>query len=240
MNPSQTRAVLISSGVFLIIAAIGGVILLLLTGSDVESLEQPIVSDIKRLASQTPQPTNTIAPTQTEEPTLTATNTEQVDETQDGTMEQISDVMPPTQTPSATPVVAITPGPTPTPVIIEWTEEEKNALSWMCNDEIGGMGADIIRDACLSVISTVRARYAYPNGFTEKDVIGTLTRPNQFSIEVNADTPNARFYPIVEEYQEGARGSCSGYLFFDSVPGGPSVCVIYGVAGQFMEFHTGW
>jgi hypothetical protein len=44
----------------------------------------------------------------------------------------------------------------------------------------------------------------------------------------------------VEQYQAGARGSCNGYPYFDSVPGGPSSCVIYGPGGQFEEFHTGW
>lgn len=125
--------------------------------------------------------------------------------------------------------------------LIEWTEAEKNALSWLCYYEVGGMGEARV-DACLSVISTVRARYAYPNGFTETDVIGTLTRPGQFNIEFETDrpAPDSELYWVVEQYQYGMRGSCNGYLYFDSVPGGPSLCVIRSSNGQFMEFHNGW
>jgi hypothetical protein len=120
-----------------------------------------------------------------------------------------------------------------------WTAEEKNALSWLCYGEISGMGNSEY-DACLSVISTVRARYAYTNGFTETDVIGTLRRPNQFNvpIETAQPAPEPRFMAYVEDYAQGARGSCNGYLYFNSIPGGPSACVIYGAAGLFIQFHN--
>lgn len=227
MKPAQTKALITASGVFLLLLA-GGAALLLLVFSDapeaVESIEQ-----VAESASTIEQPSAT--------PTVTETEVTP-------TVEKHSTVTPtfsePTIAPTVAPVLPENTDPTAVPVLIEWTDEEKNALSWMCNDEIGGMGASVIRDACLSVISTVRARYAYPNGFTEKDVIGTLLRPNQFSIEVQTETPNTRFYSIVEEYQDGARGSCNGFLFFDSVPDGPSLCQIYGVNGMFVEFHDGW
>jgi hypothetical protein len=121
---------------------------------------------------------------------------------------------------------------------IAWTEEEKNALSWMCYYEVGGMGAARV-DGCLSVISTVRARYVYGSGLGH-DVLSVLQWPGQFNIQIDTSNPHSDMYPIVEQYQDGARGSCNGYLYFDSVSGGPSLCVIYGSGTQFLEFHNGW
>jgi hypothetical protein len=121
---------------------------------------------------------------------------------------------------------------------IAWTQEEKNALSWMCQYEVGGMGS-VKYDACLSVISTVRARYVYGTGLGS-DVMSVLQWPNQFNIPIKTDAPNAVFIGTVEEYQNGARGSCNGYFYFDSVPGGPSLCVIFGASNQFLDFHNGW
>jgi hypothetical protein len=123
---------------------------------------------------------------------------------------------------------------------IEWTQEEKNALSWMCYGEVGGMaGAKV--DACLSVISTVRARYVYANSFYETDVISTLTRPGQFNVEIHTDrpAPDDDLVWAVEQYEAGARGSCNAFLYFDSDPGGPSLCQIYSANG-WIEFHNGW
>jgi len=132
-------------------------------------------------------------------------------------------------------------GPQPTPPEIVWTQEEKNALGWLCYGEVGGMGSAKI-DGCLSVISTVRMRYAYPNSFPETDVISTLLRPGQFNVTIYTDRPgpDPDLNWAVEQYQAGARGSCNGFLFFDSVPGGPSLCTIYAANGQWMEFHNGW
>lgn len=143
--------------------------------------------------------------------------------------------------PTAEPTLAVEATPDLPRTPIAWTEAEKNALSWLCLHEVGGMGSTRI-DACLSVVSTVRARYAYSNNFPELDVISTLLKPNQFNIEFDTaqPAPDAELYAAVEQYQNGVRGSCNGYLFFDSVPGGPSLCVIWGAAGQFLEFHNGW
>jgi hypothetical protein len=96
-------------------------------------------------------------------------------------------------------------------------------------------------DACLSVISTVRARYAYSNGFGTTDVISTILAPNQFHITIDTSqpAPDAALYDLVIAYQNGARGSCNGYLYFDSVPGGPVLCTIRSSNGQFLEFHNG-
>jgi hypothetical protein len=141
-----------------------------------------------------------------------------------------------------------TPIPTPTSVpatapIIEWSDADKNVLSWLCFYEVGGMG-NVKIDACLSVISTVRARYAYPNSpFKERDIISTLERPGQFTgvkWDVNRPAPDPDLLWTVNQYQVGMRGSCNGYFYFDSVPGGPSLCIIRSSNGQFMEFHSGW
>jgi hypothetical protein len=141
----------------------------------------------------------------------------------------------PTSTPTATPL------PLATAPVINWSEEEKNALSWLCYAEVRGL-REHRDDACLSVISTVRARYAYNSGFKETDVVSTLLREDQFPIEFYTDRPApiADFYNLVELYQYGARGSCNGYLYYDSVPGGPSLCVLTASNGQFIEFHNGW
>jgi hypothetical protein len=156
-----------------------------------------------------------------------------------------------TPSPSIAEIPAVTPTgaqtsapaqPTTAPAVegtpIVWTEEEKNALSWMCHYEVGGMGT-VKYDACLSVISTVRARYVYGSGLGS-DVMSVLQWPNQFNIPIKTDSPNTTFIGTVEEYQGGARGSCNGYFYFDSVAGGPSLCVIYGAANQFLDFHNGW
>lgn len=145
---------------------------------------------------------------------------------------------PPTRTPTPQPAPTAT-RPDGTP--IAWTEAEKNALSWMCWYEVGGMGSVRV-DACLSTISTVRARYAYPNAFAETDVLSTLLREGQFNIEIDTSqpAPDPEMYWTVEQYQKGMRGSCNGYLYFDSVPGGPALCVIRSETGLFLEFHNGW
>jgi hypothetical protein len=141
--------------------------------------------------------------------------------------------------PSDTPLPSAT--PTPTPPEIEWTQAEKNALAWLCYGEVGGMQEAKV-DACLSVISTVRARYAYYNGFNETDVIGTLLRPGQFNVTIHADapSPDPDLNWTVELYVSGVRGTCTGFLYFDSVPGGPSLCTIRSGNGQWVEFHSGW
>ncbi|MGF1505392.1 MAG: hypothetical protein ACFB51_09760 [Anaerolineae bacterium] len=154
----------------------------------------------------------------------------------------------PTQTPTATPLPSATPTATPvdtavpeTNAPIVWNQDEKNALTWLCAGEVGGMGA-VRDDACLSVISTVRARYAYPNGFAETDVISTLLRPNQFNVPIETETPHpdSSLMAVVEAYAAGARGSCNGYLYFNSIPDGPSECRINGAGGLFIQFHNTW
>ncbi|MCC6905272.1 MAG: hypothetical protein IT326_05460 [Anaerolineae bacterium] len=142
-------------------------------------------------------------------------------------------------TPSAAPASVNTPPATvPATEIINWTPEEMNALSWLCTGEVGGMGY-ARADACLSVISTVRARYAYPSGFGVTDVMSTLRSPGQFNVTIRTDTATDML-PVVESYRTGARGSCSGYFYFNSIPGGPAACTIYGAAGQFVNFHNRW
>ncbi|NDJ53372.1 MAG: hypothetical protein GYB68_09850 [Chloroflexi bacterium] len=168
-------------------------------------------------ATRTPLPIATATITPTAQPTRASTQSTEAE-------------------PSAPQASSTPSGPTNTPVPIVWTEAERNALSWLCHHEVSGMGA-VTFDACLSVISTVRVRYAYPNSFSETDVLGTLTRPGQFYGTHYTDRPaSAELYDMVVAYQNGARGSCNGFLFFNSVPGGPGDCVIYGVAGLFIQF----
>lgn len=146
----------------------------------------------------------------------------------------------PTLTPTTRPSQTQAPEaaqPTYSGTPIAFTNEEKNALSWMCYYEIGGMGS-VKYDACLSVISTVRARFTLASGFGT-DVMSVLTRPNQFNIPIVTDRPHDTFLPTVEQYAAGARGSCNAFLYFDSNAGGPSLCIIYGF-NSFMEFHNGW
>jgi hypothetical protein len=138
-----------------------------------------------------------------------------------------------------TPTLEPTQGPLPT---IVWTGAEKNALSWLCWYEVRGMG-DVRTDACLSVISTVRARYAYNSGFGTSDVISTILAEGQFTgvkIDTAQPAPDPELLWMVEIYTGGARGSCTGYFYFDSISGGPSLCVIRSSNGQFVEFHNGW
>jgi hypothetical protein len=141
----------------------------------------------------------------------------------------------PTSTPYLTPTIApVTP--------IPWTEEDVNALTWLCYEEVRGM-REARYDACLSVISTVRRRYAYDDDPYREDTIEeTLLRENQFPIEFDLTRPAPDDFLVqaVSQYQWGARGSCNGYLYYDSVPDGPSLCVIRSVDGQFVEFHDGW
>jgi hypothetical protein len=142
-----------------------------------------------------------------------------------------------TSTPTASPEPSQAPAPT-----VVWTSAEKNALSWLCWYEIRGM-SEVKLDACLSVISTVRARYAYNNGFGASDVISTILAEGQFTgvqIDTEQPSPDPDLLWAVEIYAGGARGSCTGYFYFDSIPGGPSLCVIRASNGQFVEFHNGW
>ena len=136
----------------------------------------------------------------------------------------------PTFTPYLTPTIApVTP--------IPWAEEDINALTWLCYEEVRGMG-EARFDACLSVISTVRRRYAYDDDPYHEDTIAeTLLREDQFPIDFDLEqpAPDPELRLAVDQYQWGARGSCTGYLYYDSVPGGPSLCVIRGANRQFME-----
>jgi len=253
----NSRAVLMGVGIFLFLAAVG--FLILIAGFGLISAEQvePIPTQVTEVAVAVPAtaterpalmaPTTTEIPT--DEPTPTAifvTNTPlptvDIDRESEQPAIEVAEEGAEQASERATQEI-IEPTPEVPPVtlpIIEWTEEEKNALSWLCEGEVSGMGSVTQIDACLSVISTIRQRYAYPNGFGETDVISTILRPNQFNVEIRTDEPHPTFYPVVEQYQNGARGSCSGFLFFDSVPGGPSLCRIAGLAGLWIEFHNGW
>ena len=86
-------------------------------------------------------------------------------------------------------------------------------------------------------------RYAYEDDpYHESTIAGTLQRENQFPIDFELDrpAPDDELVSAVDQYQWGARGSCTGYLYYDSVPGGPSLCVIRASNNQFVEFHNGW
>jgi hypothetical protein len=148
-------------------------------------------------------------------------------------------VLPTIPVPTASPTSELVQTPLPT---IVWSDADKNALSWLCWYEVRGM-AEVRNDACLSVISTIRARYAYDSGFGTSDVVSTILAEGQFTgvkIDTSRPAPDPDLYWLVELYANGARGSCTGYFYFDSVPGGPSLCVIQSSNGQFVEFHNGW
>lgn len=231
--PSQWAALLIALGTTFVILSLGGLILLPLVPLTDE--QQAASALLPTEESIDPSPTlsgqarvdrQVISP-----PTLTQTSTPQV--TSVSSSEHTSEEPALSSAPTAAqPTATIETTP------ISWTQAEKNALSWMCFYEVGGMGA-ARNDACLSVISTVRARYVYGSGLGD-DVLSVLQWPNQFNIEVRTDAPHPDLISVVEQYQNGARGSCNGYFYFDSVPGGPSLCIIYGDANQFIEFHNGW
>ena len=148
----------------------------------------------------------------------------------------------PTLTPSPTPIPTSTPAPTATdgpPPEIEWTQEERYALEWLCYGEVGGM-TGVKVDACLSVISTVRARYAYSNNFNYPDLLSAVMAPGQFNVTIHTDQPgpDADLNWAVDQYQAGARGTCNGYLYFNSIPGGPAECTLRSSNGQFLQFHN--
>lgn len=148
----------------------------------------------------------------------------------------------PTLTPSPTAIPTSTLAPTSTdgpPPEIEWTQAERYALQWLCYGEVGGM-TGVKVDACLSVISTVRARYAYANRFNYPDLLSAVMAPGQFNVTLYTDQPgpDADLNWAVDQYQTGARGSCNGYLYFNSIPGGPAECTLRSSNGQFLQFHN--
>jgi hypothetical protein len=229
--PPRWAALLIAVGTTCVILSLGGLILLPL----VPPIDEQQAALVSPPTSGVPAPSATppgqarvdrqlISPS-----TLTQTSTPQIISTSpSGRAAEEAAIFPTAAQPTA--MIETTP--------ISWTEAEKNALSWMCFYEVGGMGA-ARNDGCLSVISTVRARYVYGSGMGD-DVLSVLQWPNQFNIEVRTGSPHPDLISVVEQYQNGARGSCNGYFYFDSVPGGPSLCIIYGAANQFIEFHNGW
>lgn len=198
-------------------------------------------------ATVTPEPP-TITPSATNPPYTPAAATV----TPAGQVLMQRDALPPatpTPTPTRTPRPTRTPLPTDTappptatvgqPAEVTFTQAERNALSWLCYGEVGGMGSTKV-DACLSVISTVRARYAYANSFTETTVIDTITRPGQFnvSIDTGRPSPDADLNWAVQAYEGGMRGSCNGYLYFNAVQGRD--CAIFGYGGQALYFFNSW
>lgn len=197
------------------------------------------------LATETPTPTLTPTPTATYPPYTGDDDPAPTDEAQPAIAREV--IAPPTRTPTptVTPTPTITPTPEPSPTFdapeIHWSQADKNALSWLCYGEVGGMGWAKI-DACLSVISTVRVRYAYNNSFASDSVVEALTRPGQFPVRIETDrpSPDPELNQAVEQYEQGLRGSCTGFKYFNSVPGYPGECVIYGPAGQFIQFHNSW
>jgi hypothetical protein len=243
---SHRSALLIALGTGLVIFSVGGALLLTLTpaGEDEAGGADAANSGGARIEAEggpTRTPTRRAAPSATPSATLAGPVTptrpaSSAEPDSPSTAAPAVDTAPPEEVAPAT-QPTIDPEDIPE---IEWTQEEKNALSWMCYGEVGGMAGSKV-DACLSVISTVRARYVYANSFYETDVISTLTRPGQFNVEIHTDrpAPDDDLVWAVEQYEAGARGSCNAFLYFDSVPGGPSLCQIYSANG-WIEFHNGW
>lgn len=222
------------AGLGLILCALGGLVVVLpLTDRSPEQVgaaETPVITTLapgKGSASTPAKPSD--RPTATLLPPPTVIHYGQEGEA------------PSAEAPSGEPAPRYTSTPAATPTLAEpvyWTTEEQNALSWMCSGEVGGMGS-AKTDACLSAISTVHTRYATASGFPETDVLSTLQKPNQFHVTIRTDVPTDML-AVVELYMAGARGSCTGYIYFNSIPAGPAECVIYGAGSQFLNFHNSW
>lgn len=239
--PSGLAGILVATGTSLLILSIGGLILVQVAAKP----EEAVVPPTKQVDWEAVE-ANSVGTPEDVRPTVTSLPPPTLIQPAGAETESQAEV--PDAQPEVTvkPLPTFTPGPTPTPrppsgPPAEWTEEEKNALSWMCYGEVGGMG-EVKIDACLSVISTVHARYSQPNNYDELNLIDALLRPGQFNvtIETGRPAPDTSLYDTVGQYQSGSRGSCDGYLYFDSVPGGPSLCVINASNGQFLDFHNGW
>lgn len=138
----------------------------------------------------------------------------------------------PTQTPLPTATSTLAP---PT---IFWTQAEKYALAWMCYGEVGGM-LEVKIDACLSVLSTARTLDMFYNS-PGSNILGVLDRAFYVTVHTDRPSPDPELDWTVEAYINGMRGSCTGYMYFNSDPGGPSLCVIRSSNGSWVEFHNGW
>lgn len=142
----------------------------------------------------------------------------------------------------------------PPSTVLVVTADERELLIRLCVAEVFGMAEAVRQDACLSVISTVFARM---DGMIISDgtIAGTLGWHKgdaefwQFPPYVTLgcdyvhpsacrDTIDPAFAEIaVDAYLRGARGSCDGYLFYNSIPGGTVDCLITD-GSQYAEFHT--
>jgi hypothetical protein len=235
---ARARRWTIPAGAALVVAALAGFALLGPLDSGDTGLRLGLAP------SATLTPSSTATPTATTPPTIRRPDTTPTPPGQAVIERQV--VAPPTHTPTPTQTAIPTAPPTPTPgptipaPPIEWTPEEANALAWLCYGEVGGMGWSRV-DACLSVISTVRARYAYNNRFYTSSVLETITAPGQFNVRIETDQPgpSAELNQAVELYAGGMRGSCSGYLFFTGQPRSDA-CVIYGYGDQALYFFNSW
>lgn len=233
-----TRWGLIGAGAALIVLSLGGLMLAGVFGWP--QVGEDTASSVLTAspAIGTPQPARTLLP---QAVTSTALGAAQVERR---IVPPPTRTPTPTLTPTVTPTFTPSPSPSPLPVTppeIVWTEAEKYALQWLCYGEVGGM-AEAKVDACLSVISTVRMRYAYPNNFAGSDLLSTLLAPGQFQVTIYTDRPgpDPDLNWAVEQYQHGMRGSCNGFLYFNSIPGGPAQCTIRASNGQFLQFHNSW
>ena len=131
---------------------------------------------------------------------------------------------------------------------------ERELLVRLCVAEVFGMQPAIRVDACLSVIDTVFTRMK-TGTISDGTLEGTLgwhresdyywqfppwvtlgcERVPQEACRDNVPDGWAR--EAVELYLTGVRGSCSGYLYYNSIPGGSRDCVISD-GNQYAEFHT--
>jgi hypothetical protein len=210
---------LMAAGLIMVLAAAVGLIILQLSGSTQQTTEAAGDAPTRIAASSTPSPTATRPAATTPTPPAQAVIERQM-------LPIPSDTPPPSATPTAT----------YTPIL--WSQAEKNALSWMCYGEVGGM-LEVKVDACLSVLSTARVLDFYYNA-PGSDILGVLARAFYVPVYTDRPGPDPDLNWAVEAYANGARGSCSGYMYFNSSPGGPSLCVIRSSNGSWVEFHNGW
>ncbi|MBN1122393.1 MAG: hypothetical protein JXJ17_15060 [Anaerolineae bacterium] len=216
-SPAGWPAWLIGIGVGLVITAVIGVLILQLPDDEPQ---QPVIAAI----TDSPVPTVTPTPLLGISPTPLG----------QAILERQFIPFPPT--PTRTPLPTAT--STPAPPTIFWSQGEKYALAWMCYGEVGGM-LEVKIDACLSVLSTARTLDMFYNA-PGSDILGVLDRAFYVPVYTDRPSPDPELDWAVEAYINGARGSCTGYMYFNADPGGPSLCVIRSSNGSWIEFHNGW
>lgn len=167
-------------------------------------------------------------------------------------------VTPSFRTPTPEPPIP-TPGIKATAGITEISQNDVDILARLCWVEVRGY-AEVMDDACLSVVSTVLLRMSY-HIFSDGTVIGTVgwncTKESQacqfpaYVIQVGCDgiipalcpgnSPSQvdYFKTVVWSYfLHGKHGSCEHYLYYGIQPFDQPECVVKSSNGSAEKFHT--